>query len=37
MEVSQGSVLGPMIFFIFINNLSTYINEYCIALYADDI
>ena len=35
--VSQGSVLGPVLFLIFINGMSLFINEAYSEVYADDI
>ena len=34
--VSQGSILGPLLFIIFINDLSDYIKHASVTMYADD-
>ena len=34
--VPQGSILGPLLFILYLNDLTDYINECKVSLYADD-
>ena len=35
--VPQGTVIGPMLFSLYLNDLSTAVNDACINMYADDV